>query len=124
VKKPEEISKITDFIPIGDDSFVDDAGMTNRWATRRRIQADQQRLIQQLRERQGLDDQQRLAEQFAQQLRHFAGEEQRRDLQATLTAEHIENVETPDENDNEDLRERIERNNPNLNFQWERGLTI
>jgi len=36
VKKPEEIAKVTDFVPVGDDSIVDDNGITNRWAIRRR----------------------------------------------------------------------------------------
>ena len=36
MKKPEEIAEVTDFVPVGDDSFIDDNGMTNRWAIRRR----------------------------------------------------------------------------------------
>lgn len=36
----EHISKLGDFIPQGDDSFIDDHGITNRWAIRRRAGFD------------------------------------------------------------------------------------
>ena len=36
----EHIAKLGEFIPQGDDSFVDDHGMTNRWAERRRMRND------------------------------------------------------------------------------------
>jgi hypothetical protein len=47
MKKIEEIAKITDFVPHGDESIIDDQGMTNRWAERNRERA---RLLQQQQE--------------------------------------------------------------------------
>lgn len=41
----EHIAKLGEFIPQGDDSFIDDHGMTNRWAERRRARNDHARLI-------------------------------------------------------------------------------
>lgn len=36
MKRLQHISKITDFIPHGDDSIIDDDGIRNRWAENRR----------------------------------------------------------------------------------------
>lgn len=47
MKKPEQIAKITDFVAVGDDSFIDDQGMTNRWAIRRRERMEAQRRAEQ-----------------------------------------------------------------------------
>ena len=43
--KLKHIAEMGEFIPHGDDSFIDDVGITNRWAERRRIRRAQQQNV-------------------------------------------------------------------------------
>ena len=52
MERIERFAKLGDFIPHGDDSFIDDQGITNRWAEgRRQRRAAQAATLEQIRQR-------------------------------------------------------------------------
>lgn len=46
VDRLKHIAEMGDFIPHGDDSFIDDDGITNRWAQRRRARLNNNQVVQ------------------------------------------------------------------------------